>query len=158
VFTVAAKDAANESKIIISNILPVNFTYRLTSCELFIQSTSLAVFDDIEKGWTVVVAENQVTQRRFGIFNSSTRYLSVAGIKSNDDSVTNDFGTWYTPGEAIGDQLVNGTGSAAVITVQGMDTTSDATAAFQCVFRMLALAYTFEQYNAAPINTSIWTT
>lgn len=159
-FVVPLKDAANESQVIISCVMPGLFVYRLTSLEIFIQSSGVDRFDDIEDAWTVVLTENQVTTRRFPLFGLTE--FAAAGtrgpaIKIAPDATTDDFGTWFGPiATKIGNQLIDASTGASIMTFQIMDTSSDSTSAFTVVFRFLASAYTITQYEAAPINTPRW--
>jgi len=162
-FTVPTKDAANESQIIISSTMPGNYVYRLQAIEVFMQSVGTNEFADIELAWSAVLTENQVTTRRFPLYNVID-FLSASqqiAIKVDPDATTNDFGTWYMPPEVflnLGGQLINASSGVSILTLQLMDTSSDATAALVITFRILASVYTIQQYNAAPINTPVWDT
>lgn len=155
--TIPAKDAANESEVVISCTFPRNFVYRLQSLEIFGASTSLAVFDDLEKVWTVSITESQVVTRRFGLYNRVQANEGVTSFKIDPDATTNDFGTYWSPDAHIANQLINAGQGSSIMSIQLMDTTSDATAAVFITFRGLALVYNVGQYNEAPINSVIWT-
>ncbi len=161
-FTVAAKLSTNESQVIIACTLPPNFVYRLQALEIFVASDGENPFDDLEQAWTVVLTENQVTTRRFGLYNLTEFYTAASespAIKVDPDSTTNDFGTYYNPiNTDIGNQLIDSSEGSSVMTVQLMDTSADSTAAVVVTFRFLATAYTVDQFNEAPINTPRWVT
>jgi len=160
-FIVPIKAAADENRIIIAATLPRNYVYRLQSLEIFCAADTDGVFFDWAAAWTVVLTENQVTTRRFGLFNQvSFNDALVKGVKIEPDSVSNDFGTWYVPGvqSPIGNQLIAAGPAASVMTLQMMDTSADTTAAVTVLYRLMATAYTIAQYNASAINTQDWVT
>lgn len=160
-FTVAVKDAANESEVIVSAVMPAHYVYRLQALEIFGASSADTVWDistGFERAWTVTLTENQVSTRRFGLFNQMRTQVVRSAVKIDPDAVTNDFGTWFAPtGVDLGDQLIDAREATSIISCQLMDTSDDATAAAVFTVRFLATAYTIAQYDAAPINTPRWT-
>jgi len=164
-FTVPLKDAANESVVIISCTFPPNYVYRLQSMEVFMASTGVNEFSDREPLATVSITENQVVTRRFPMFNVATNgAINGWAYKIESDASTNDFGTYFVPGghDLVGinlsNQLIDAGQGSSILTWQSVDTSADDTAATFMAFRFLATIYTIEQFNAAPINTPVWTT
>jgi len=157
-FTIAALDAANESQVIISMALPTNFVYRIQSMEIQQASTGANVFTPAtQKAWTCVITENQVTTRRFGLFSQAMFYLSTSAVALATIATTNNFGTWFQPAPGFGNQLIDASRGSSIVTLQWIDQSADATAAIGTTFRCMFLAYTYEQFNQAPINTIDWT-
>jgi len=154
-FTVAAKDAANESQINFVWNMPINYCYKLIELEVIISSVATTDLADIEHAMNcrmISPAAVAFGVSQFpGINFVLGRYVSEAesSWKTAPDSETNDFECIYLP-RNIPNQLLDGrdTSIGNVPSILGflMNTKSDATAALNVTTSGLAFAYTIDQY------------
>lgn len=154
---IAALDALNESKVIMSAALPRNFFYRISELGWSVQSTSVGVFTPAT-GYQLAadadIRENSVVIRRFPIYNQASNLIGADAVKIEDDSVTNDFGTWFAadPASRVVQYFIDGS-KGADIKIRWMDTSADATAAVAGKLRIAVMMYTIDQARDFPSNS-----
>lgn len=159
VVTVAALDAANESRVLWSLLFPPNFFYRLSTFSWTAFSTGVAAFvpaTGFELAALFNIVEGGSTTASFGMYNDLAFLSSdIAAFKEDHDASTNDFATIFSPratGLNIADFLIDATSGTSQITGRWMDTSADATAAVIIVYRLEAFVYSVEQARSWQIN------
>lgn len=154
--TVLAKDAANETIVVFTLVLPSNFFYRLSLFNISMASSALASFvpaTGFELFMEGDIFEGADSIYRFSVTNNALgNAIQEGGYKSLTDATSNDFSTTYSPVEQVGDLLIDASNGATIV-INFMDTSDDATAAAVIRCRFEFMQYTIEQALAAPINT-----
>lgn len=158
-FTVAALDAANESRVSWSLTFPPNFFYRVSTFSWLAVSTGVAAFvpaTGYELAALFNIVEDGVTTASFGMYNDLAFMSSdIAAFKEDVDATVNDFACVFSPratGLNIADFLIDATSGASQITGRWMDTSADATAAIVIQYRLEAFVYSVEQARSWQIN------
>lgn len=155
-FTVTAKDAANETVVSLNFHLPNNFYYKCLVLEFFAVSTGVAAFTpgtglELGVSGSILIAGN--TDYRFLMYNEAFERLGLDAFKIDPDSVTSDFGTYFTTN--ISKYLIEGQTSS--VRLEWLDTSDDATANVFLTYRAEFLQYTVEQAVDFYINTPVLT-
>lgn len=161
-FTVAAKDAADESLVVMTVTLPSGYFYRINYLDWSVQAASRSAFDianGFEQGASCEVSENGSTRYNFPVTNIAGR-TSPAGLlnafKLNPDSVGNDFGTWFTSQSNLWQPsryLVDASQGVSIVRVQWIDSSTDATVAVTVNWVFEAMMFTLDQANNYGINS-----
>lgn len=159
VATIALKDAANESLVIWTATLPAKFYYRIASMRIAVQSVALAEFSDWEPMMSALVTENQASVYQFALWNECQFYLAGGqeSVKIDQDSVTNDFGTFFSPQGPVqpSQYLIDASKGTSIVQIKWVDSSSDATAATGSQARLEIDQFRTPNANQAPLNTSV---
>lgn len=151
-FTIIAKAADDETHVIFTCTLPTGFYYRCNFIEWTVVSTALAAFDG-SNGINVaaggLITENQVTAYNFLIGNVAhgDQFNGSDGVKTQPDSVTNDFRTFYRPfpWNDVQQYFIDAAQGVSILQIDWMDTSSSVTSAIPGSFRAEFFRYTVEQ-------------
>jgi len=160
-FSVAIKDAANESQVVITCTFPQNYVYRVTSFLIQGRAAAASVFTPatgFEIAWRCrFTGGAQGDQNFFPLINSmSYTDLAAEAFKFEPDSETSDFATFFKPDHELASYIIDAGSGAATMVAGIMDSSADATVLTFFDFSLLASIYTVDQYNKAPMNTPAW--
>jgi len=161
-FAVAAKDAANESEVILTCTLPTGYFYRPSQLWMSASGTTAATFHQasgFEVGARALFTENQVEAYSFALMNLVSDGFEIFGgtnigaFKSAPDAVTNDFSTFFKPYQDISSLWIDASVGASIFRCTWMDTSSDATTAIAITWRLEVMRFTVEQARYAYANS-----
>lgn len=154
---VAAKDAANESEILLQCNFPQSYVYRIQSIDYNVFSSTRAAggLADLQGGVRVLVSSDALGFTDFSFSMHSANAFESDGLANPMYSfaasgVTNDNIRPYYPratnaSSEYPDTLIDASSDAARLLFALMDISSDATAALLMQYRVTALAYDIEQ-------------
>jgi len=162
--TVPAKADVDESFLIITATLPARYLYRIALMSIFCTTSAKGAFSDWEDAMEVLITENQVSVYRFGMYNELMLYqgtVSPGGgeFKIDQNAVTNDFGTYFSPSaQARTSQLlIDASKGVSQLVIHWLDNSADTTVATGILARIEIDQFTPVQANAAPLNSSLLT-
>lgn len=161
-FTVAAKDAANESEVIMTAVLPPGYFYRPSLLAVDARGITNAAFNGtngFELGLQALILENGIQVHAFGMFNvqvvgsiAATAVNIASAMKVADDAVTNDFQAFLLARQPIAQILINASQGTSTVRLTWMDTSGDATGAVSVNWRLEVMRYTIEQGLSWEVN------
>ncbi len=155
--SITAKGATDETEVILTLSLPRGYFYRLANLHWSAFSTSATPFapsNGFEFAAPGIVAENGVSTYRFFMMNDLAKYWAdslvgggqvIGAVKTDPDTVTNDFGTIFYPGTGLSSYFIDASGANSTVLISWMDTSADATAAVSFLHFGQAYMYTVEQ-------------
>lgn len=158
---IAAKDAANETQVILTATLPPGYVYRWRSLDLQLIS-SVDDFADGDLGFQTMaqclLTEDGSTKHAFGLRVMQDRGdfdNKVKAIKAHPDSVTNDFAVWMSVMEGFDPSklILDAAAGTSLVFIRWLDTSADATPACVLSWNLSVYQYTVEQFRAGGLHT-----
>lgn len=155
-FTIAAKDAADETEIAITMTLPPNYYYRIAFIEIGLLAPAIIDLEDFEKAARVEIIEDSSIVGAFALYNQVEYATGGAepGFKGQPDAVTNDFVTFYGPRPALlQTELIDARFGTSTIVIALLDSSADATAVMSGFVRCRVWQYTVDQGLMSAVHT-----
>lgn len=168
-FAIAIKASTDENFVITSCTLPPGFVYRLRHLSYLVAGISLADLDEPQAAIACLITQNGVQIYDFAMYSESLTQLAGqadaeltpadgSGFKINQDSVTNDFGVYFSPIWAnMSKVIIDASVGSSIFTTRWLNNSANGTAALNISFRYEFDMFTVAQYNDVAMNRSILT-
>ncbi len=164
--SIAVKDAADATRIVVTAVLPPNFVYRLYSFNVWVEEDGGAsAVDDFQIAMMGTVITNAGTVIKFPCFNNllsmgENFVASSSTVPTVQEAPTGAFSriTWFTCDPSVRDIVFDNSQGGAALGLDWWDITTDATPLCSFSLRFEFLQYTIDALNSWRLNTPLLTT